>query len=60
MILLIRQWKYYSEMPTARYDATAVGYHSMLLVVGGGIRNKVESKWVVLSTTELLETTNGC
>ena len=60
LVLNAGQWKYYSEMPTARYDATAVGYHSMLLVVGGGIRNKVESKWIVLSITELLDTTNGC
>ena len=52
------QWKDYSEMPTARYAATAVGYHSMLIVVGGGI--KVEGKWTRVSTTELLDTTNGC
>ena len=30
----------------------------MLIVVGGGI--KVEGKWTVISTTELLDTTNGC
>ena len=48
----------YSEMPTARSYATAVGYHSMLIVVGGQI--KVEGKWTRLSTTELLDTTNGC
>ena len=52
------RWKDYSEMPTARYSATAVGYHSMLIVVGGGV--KVEDKWTRLSTTELLDTTNGC
>ena len=52
------QWKDYSEMPTARYAATAVGYNSMLIVVGGGI--KVEGTWTRLSTTELLDTTNGC
>ena len=52
------QWKEYSEMPTARYSATAVGYHSMLIVVGG--TTKVESKWTGVSTTELLDTTNGC
>ena len=47
-------------MPTARYYATAVGYHSMLIVVGGTIMG--EHKWTiaVLSTTELLDTTNGC
>ena len=52
------QWKDYSEMPTARYCATAVGYHSMLIVVGGTV--KVEGKWIIVSTTELLDTTNGC
>ena len=45
-------------MPTARCNATAVGYHFMLIVVGGTI--KVEGKWTVISTTELLDTTNGC
>ena len=45
-------------MPTARACATAVGYHSMLIVVGGII--KLEGKWTVLSTTELLDTNNGC
>ena len=45
-------------MPTARVCATAVGYHSMLIVVSGAA--KVESKLTVLSTTELLDTTNGC
>ena len=57
-VLYIGQWKDYSEMPTARYAATAVGYHSMLIVVGGGIR--VEDKGIMISTTELLDTTNGC
>ena len=45
-------------MPTARCAATAVGYHSMLIVVGGVIM--VEGRWTVLSTTELLDATNGC
>ena len=58
LVLNAGQWKDYSEMPTARACTTAVGYHSMLIVVGGGIM--VESKWTVLSTTELLDTTNGC
>ena len=58
LVLNAGQWKDYSEMPTARYSATAVGYHSMLIVVGGGI--KVEGKWYKVSTTELLDTTNGC
>ena len=52
------QWKDYSEMPSAKFSATAVGYHSMLIVVGGGI--KVEGKYTRVSTTELLDTTNGC
>ena len=58
LVLNAGQWKDYSEMPTARCAATAVGYHSMLIVVGGVI--KVEGKWTVLSTTELLDTNNGC
>ena len=58
LVLNAGQWKDYSEMPTARYFATAVGYHSMLIVVGG--IGKVEGKWTILSTTELLDTTNGC
>ena len=52
------RWKNYSEMPTARFCATAVGYHSMLIVVGGTIM--VKGKWSVTSTVELLDTTNGC
>ena len=58
LVLNAGQWKDYSEMPTARSCATAVGYHCMLIVVGGGIM--VEGKWTVVSTTELLDTTNGC
>ena len=58
LVLNTGQWKDYSEMPTARYTASAVGYHSMLIVAGGGI--KVEGKWTIVSTTELLDTTNGC
>ena len=57
LVLNAGQWKDYSEMPTARCYATAVGYHSMLIVVGGVI--KAEDKWTRLSTTELLDTTNG-
>ena len=57
LVLNTGQWKDYSEMPTARCHATAVGYHSMLIVVGGII--KVEGKWIRISTTELLDTTNG-
>ena len=58
LILDAGQWKDYGEMPTVRCYATAVGYRSMLIVVGGGI--KVEGKWTRVSTTELLDTTNGC
>ena len=58
LVLNAGQWKDYSEMPTARYCATAVGYHSMLIVVGGYAY--VEGEWTTLSTTELLDTTNGC
>ena len=42
LVLNAGQWKDYSEMTTARSCATAVGYHSMLIVVGGAI--KVEGK----------------
>ena len=57
LVLNTGQWKDYSEMPTARHSATAVGYHSMLIVVGGSIK---KGKWTRVSTTELLDTTNGC
>jgi len=57
LILNAGQWKDYSEMPTAKFCTTAVGYHSMLIVVGGGI--KVEDEWTIVPTTELLDTTNG-
>ena len=57
-VLNTGQWKDYSEMLTARCRATAVGYHSKLIVVGGAI--KVESKWFPVPTTELLDTINGC
>ena len=58
LVLNAGQWKDYSEMPTARLGVTAVGYHSMLIVVGGIAM--VEGKWTTASTTELLDTTNGC
>ena len=58
LVLNTGQWDDYSEMPTARHAPTAVGYNYMLIVVGGGI--KVEGKWIRVSTTELLDTTNGC
>ena len=58
LVLNAGQWKDYSEMPTTRSSAIAVGYHSMLIVVGGA--TMVEGEWIRLSTTELLDTTNGC
>ena len=58
LVLDAGQWKEYSEMPTAKFNATAVGYHSMLIVVGGTI--KVEGKLMRVATTELLDTVNGC
>ena len=58
LVLNAGQWKDYSEMPTVRYCATAVGYHSMLIVAGG--KSEVEGKWTRVSTTELLDTINGC
>jgi len=58
LVLNAGQWKDYSEMSTAKCGPTAVGYHTMLIVVGGAI--EVEGAWTVISTTELLDTTNGC
>ncbi|MCY3930043.1 MAG: hypothetical protein OXG81_17415 [Acidobacteria bacterium] len=58
LVLNAGQWKDYSEMPTARCHATAVACHSMLIVVGG--TTIVEDEWTRVSTTELLDTTNGC
>ena len=58
LVLNEGQWKDYSEMPTARCHATAVGYHSVLIVVGGNI--KVRGEDIAVSTTEILDTTNGC
>jgi len=52
------EWEVYSEMPTARYQATAVGYQEMLIVIGGA--NQIECKITDLSTIELLDTTSGC
>jgi len=57
-ILYHGEWKYYSTMPTARTSLFAVGYHSMLITVGGQVL--VNGKWTRLATTELLDTTNGC
>ena len=51
------QWKHYSEMPTARYSATAVGYHLKLIVIGGG--TKMDGRWIKLSTIEYMDTITG-
>jgi len=58
LVLDAGRWKDYSEMPTARCCATAVGYHSMLMIIGG--KAKMNGKWTTISTVELLDTTNGC
>ena len=57
LVLDAGQLKDYGEMPTARSCATAVGYHSILIIVGG--KAKVNGKWTVISTVELMDTTNG-
>ena len=60
------QWKPYNKMPNARYNAAAVGYRSMLIIVGGvmptkGMFKKLSSGfWNIQSTIELLDTTSGC
>ena len=57
LILDAGQWRDFSEMPTARLSATAIGYYSMLIVVGG--QGALIDK-STLSITELLDTINGC
>ena len=54
-------WEEYSEMPTARCQATAVGYQSKLIVIGGTALVEHESKRKVMpsSTIEVLDTANG-
>ena len=51
------QWIECNEMPTAKFNSTAVGHHSMLIVVGGTI--KVGGKLARVATTELLDTADG-
>ena len=58
LFLDVGQWKEYSEMPTPKFNTTAVGYRSALIVVGGTMN--VAGKWVIVSTTELLDTKNRC
>ena len=48
LVLNAGQWKDYSEMSTARCHVTTVGYHSMLIVVGGV--TKVEDECIYYST----------
>jgi len=52
------QWKDFNKLLTARSCATAIGYHSMLIVVGG--KATVKGKWTAIPTVELLDSTNGC
>ena len=47
----------YKALRTPRACATAVGYNSMLIVVGGVIKSN--NQWVAISTTELLDTNDG-
>ena len=53
LLLDAGQWKVHSEMPTASCNATAVGYHSMLIVVGGTA--VTDSGLSILSTAELFD-----
>ena len=48
------QWEDYSQMPTARWWASAVSHQSMMIVMGG--RDDVKHN---LGTTELLDSTTG-
>ena len=57
LVLKAGHWEDYSEMPSAKYQTTAVGYKSMLIIIGGTIRMGREI--IRLSTIELLDTTNG-
>jgi len=51
------QRKDHSEMSTARHGVAAVGYHSVLITMGG--LTKTGGIWTVQTTTELLDTNNG-
>ena len=53
LILQSGQWKDYSQMPTARFFASAVSHQSMMIVMGGTFLNQT------ISTTELLNSTTG-
>ena len=56
LLLNGEHWKEYSEMPTARCQATAVGYQSKLIVIAGATELRVGS---VSSKVELLDSTTG-
>ena len=58
LLLMLDDGRFIMNCQTTRSCATAIGYHSILIVVGGNI--KVKGKWTVISTVELLDTTNGC
>ena len=47
------KWKDYSQMPTARFSASAVSHQSIMIVMGGRHLNQT------ISTTELLDSTTG-
>ena len=47
-------WEDYSQMPAARYNASAVSHQSMMIVICGKDKDKH-----ILSTTELLDSTTG-
>ena len=57
LVLNAGHWEDYSEMPSAKFQTTAVGYKSMLIIIGGTTER--EGELVALSTIELLDTTNG-
>ena len=53
-------WEEYSKMPTARYQATAVGYQLKLIVIGGQTESILSKRQMMVSSTiEVLDTVNG-
>ena len=54
LVLESGQWKDYTEMPTPRYDVTAISHQQMLIVMGGS-----DDGGEVLGTTELFDATTG-
>jgi len=51
------EWKYFSEMRTARYNLAAVGHEPMPITIGGETRGDKSQSDVAI--TELLDATNG-